>query len=189
MDLYISGGHSLCNSCLSVCKIQWKLSIPNTNEAVENYLISEVELHARVSSLDWEIVSHLERCPHFITEVPLYELCIKFALLLFDSTLPPSLSLSQTLDIEAVELLERNGNASRAASEEREEGEMARMFEEEPTNLPLGIAISHLSKTYSSGLPFRRKRVRAVKNLSLNFYEGQITAFLGHNGAGKTTTM
>lgn len=29
----------------------------------------------------------------------------------------------------------------------------------------------------------------AVKNLSLNFYEGQITSFLGHNGAGKTTTM
>ena len=29
----------------------------------------------------------------------------------------------------------------------------------------------------------------AVKNLSLNLYEGQITSFLGHNGAGKTTTM
>lgn len=23
----------------------------------------------------------------------------------------------------------------------------------------------------------------------MNFYEGQITSFLGHNGAGKTTTM
>ena len=29
----------------------------------------------------------------------------------------------------------------------------------------------------------------AVKSLSLNFYEGQITALLGHNGAGKTTVM
>ncbi len=29
----------------------------------------------------------------------------------------------------------------------------------------------------------------AVEDLSLNFYEGQITSFLGHNGAGKTTTM
>lgn len=33
------------------------------------------------------------------------------------------------------------------------------------------------------------KRDPAVKNLSLNFYEGQITALLGHNGAGKTTVM
>ncbi|NXM12555.1 ABCA1 protein, partial [Ploceus nigricollis] len=29
----------------------------------------------------------------------------------------------------------------------------------------------------------------AVDGLTLNFYEGQITSFLGHNGAGKTTTM
>lgn len=29
----------------------------------------------------------------------------------------------------------------------------------------------------------------AVDGLNLNFYEGQITSFLGHNGAGKTTTM
>lgn len=29
----------------------------------------------------------------------------------------------------------------------------------------------------------------AVKNLSLNMYDDQITVLLGHNGAGKTTTM
>lgn len=29
----------------------------------------------------------------------------------------------------------------------------------------------------------------AVKDLSLNLYEGQITVLLGHNGAGKTTTL
>ena len=29
----------------------------------------------------------------------------------------------------------------------------------------------------------------AVAGMTLNMYEGQITALLGHNGAGKTTTM
>jgi hypothetical protein len=28
-----------------------------------------------------------------------------------------------------------------------------------------------------------------VDGLTINFYEDQITSFLGHNGAGKTTTM
>jgi len=31
--------------------------------------------------------------------------------------------------------------------------------------------------------------LRAVDNLSLKMYEGQIFALLGHNGAGKTTTI
>ncbi len=63
----------------------------------------------------------------------------------------------------------------------------AAVCEDEPLGLPLGISVNNLSKIYSS--TFRRKKVTAVKNLSLNFYEGQITALLGHNGAGKTTTL
>jgi ABC-type multidrug transport system ATPase subunit len=54
--------------------------------------------------------------------------------------------------------------------------------EEDPTHLPVGVSIQNLVKIYSG-------KKRAVDNLSLNFYEGQITSFLGHNGAGKTTTM
>ena len=46
----------------------------------------------------------------------------------------------------------------------------------------LGVSIQHLSKVYDNGKV-------AVEDLTLNFYEGQITSFLGHNGAGKTTTM
>ena len=44
---------------------------------------------------------------------------------------------------------------------------------------------SFLSRLCSKG----DQRVKAVRNLSLSVYKGQITALLGHNGAGKTTTM
>lgn len=63
--------------------------------------------------------------------------------------------------------------------------------EDDPKGLPLGIAIQKLSKKFSSCRYFPRKQreTLAINDLSVNFYEGQITAFLGHNGAGKTTTM
>ncbi|XP_072260468.1 phospholipid-transporting ATPase ABCA1 isoform X4 [Pyxicephalus adspersus] len=57
------------------------------------------------------------------------------------------------------------------------------LMEEEPAHLSLGVSIQNLVKIYRNG-----KKV-AVDGLSLSFYEGQITSFLGHNGAGKTTTM
>ncbi|KAF7243621.1 ATP-binding cassette sub-family A member 12 [Varanus komodoensis] len=54
-------------------------------------------------------------------------------------------------------------------------------FEPEPTNLKAGVSLRGITKIYES------KAV--VRNLNLNFYEGNITALLGHNGAGKTTTI
>ena len=54
-------------------------------------------------------------------------------------------------------------------------------FEPEPGQAVVGIAMENLTKVFE-------KRA-AVSNLSLNFYQDQITCFLGHNGAGKTTTM
>ncbi|KAL1124646.1 hypothetical protein AAG570_001270 [Ranatra chinensis] len=60
--------------------------------------------------------------------------------------------------------------------------EGADTFEDEPEGLTCGLTISNLSKVYSNGKV-------AVNDISLNFYEGQITSFLGHNGAGKTTTI
>lgn len=56
------------------------------------------------------------------------------------------------------------------------------VYEKEPSNLPAGIKISHLKKQFT-------KHKVAVRDLSLNMFEGQITVLLGHNGAGKTTTM
>ena len=55
-------------------------------------------------------------------------------------------------------------------------------MESEPKDLPLGVSVQNLSKVYKNGKV-------AVENLSVNFYEGQLTSFLGHNGAGKTTTL
>ncbi|XP_018615172.1 ATP-binding cassette sub-family A member 1-like [Scleropages formosus] len=56
-------------------------------------------------------------------------------------------------------------------------------IEEEPAHLKPGVYINNLVKVYSHGNKL------AVDGLTLGFYEGQITSFLGHNGAGKTTTM
>ncbi|XP_007564272.1 retinal-specific ATP-binding cassette transporter isoform X1 [Poecilia formosa] len=56
-------------------------------------------------------------------------------------------------------------------------------FEQDPLGLVLGVQIQDLVKVYDgSSRP-------AVNCLSICFYEGQITSFLGHNGAGKTTTL
>ncbi|XP_062340782.1 phospholipid-transporting ATPase ABCA1-like [Osmerus eperlanus] len=55
--------------------------------------------------------------------------------------------------------------------------------EEEPSHIQPGVYIKNLVKVYSHG------KKLAVDGLTLGFYEGQITSFLGHNGAGKTTTM
>ncbi|KAK5896468.1 hypothetical protein CesoFtcFv8_009623 [Champsocephalus esox] len=56
-------------------------------------------------------------------------------------------------------------------------------MEEEPAHLEPGVYVENLVKVYTHG------KKLAVDGLTLGFYEGQITSFLGHNGAGKTTTM
>uniref|UniRef100_A0A8C3DUT2 P-type phospholipid transporter n=1 Tax=Corvus moneduloides TaxID=1196302 RepID=A0A8C3DUT2_CORMO len=53
----------------------------------------------------------------------------------------------------------------------------------EPTGLVPGVCIQNLVKIFAN------RPKPAVDGMNLTFYEGQITAFLGHNGAGKTTTM
>nr|XP_014349980.1 PREDICTED: ATP-binding cassette sub-family A member 1-like isoform X2 [Latimeria chalumnae] len=55
--------------------------------------------------------------------------------------------------------------------------------EAEPSHLKQGVSIRNLVKIYKTG------KKLAVDGLSVNFYENQVTSFLGHNGAGKTTTM
>lgn len=56
-------------------------------------------------------------------------------------------------------------------------------LEKPPPNMKAGVSIRNLIKIYKTG------KKLAVDGLSVDFYEDQITSFLGHNGAGKTTTM
>ena len=56
-------------------------------------------------------------------------------------------------------------------------------FETEPKDEKIGVQIRNMTKIYPTGNKL------AVDQLSINFYENQITSFLGHNGAGKTTTL
>ena len=49
----------------------------------------------------------------------------------------------------------------------------------------IGIKIENITKIFKQ----LGKIKKAVNNLSLNIYEGQISVLLGHNGAGKSTTI
>lgn len=50
------------------------------------------------------------------------------------------------------------------------------------------VEIENLSKDYETGF-WKKKKVRALDDLSLSVGGGQIFGFLGGNGAGKTTTI
>jgi ABC-2 type transport system ATP-binding protein len=56
------------------------------------------------------------------------------------------------------------------------------------TNSNIVIEIENLTKDYEVGF-LKKKRVRALDNLSLEVKRGEIFGFLGPNGAGKTTTL
>jgi ABC-type multidrug transport system ATPase subunit len=46
-----------------------------------------------------------------------------------------------------------------------------------------------LLQVFKQGSGISEKVTRAVDDISLDLFEGQITSLLGHNGAGKSTTM
>ncbi|CAJ0932901.1 unnamed protein product [Ranitomeya imitator] len=56
-------------------------------------------------------------------------------------------------------------------------------FEPEPPGMIPGVCVQDLVKVYQNSYK------PAVDMMNITFYEGQITAFLGHNGAGKTTVL
>ncbi|XP_061399279.1 phospholipid-transporting ATPase ABCA3-like [Musca vetustissima] len=54
-------------------------------------------------------------------------------------------------------------------------------FEPEPAGKHIGVQVRNLKKRFGDK--------QAVRGLSVNMYEDEITVLLGHNGAGKTTTI
>nr|CAD7265343.1 unnamed protein product [Timema shepardi] len=60
-------------------------------------------------------------------------------------------------------------------------------FESPPEGVKVGIEIKELRKVFYKFGGMTKKV--AVDGVTMNVYQGQITALLGHNGAGKTTTM
>uniref|UniRef100_W8AEW5 ATP-binding cassette sub-family A member 3 n=1 Tax=Ceratitis capitata TaxID=7213 RepID=W8AEW5_CERCA len=54
-------------------------------------------------------------------------------------------------------------------------------FEPEPVSKHVGLQVKNLKKRFGDKY--------AVKGVSVNMYEDEITVLLGHNGAGKTTTI
>ncbi|XP_034470227.1 retinal-specific phospholipid-transporting ATPase ABCA4-like isoform X1 [Hippoglossus hippoglossus] len=82
------------------------------------------------------------------------------------------------------ELLRKQQETPNQDEEGQDSGREGQLFfEPDPVGLVLGVQIQDLVKVFAgSSRP-------AVNCLNINFYEGQITSFLGHNGAGKTTTM
>ncbi|XP_067462482.1 retinal-specific phospholipid-transporting ATPase ABCA4-like isoform X2 [Thunnus thynnus] len=76
---------------------------------------------------------------------------------------------------------EETPNQEEEGQDSVKEGQL--FFESDPVGLVLGVQIQDLVKV------FHGRSRPAVNCLNINFYESQITSFLGHNGAGKTTTM
>ncbi|KAF7990499.1 hypothetical protein HCN44_000304 [Aphidius gifuensis] len=67
--------------------------------------------------------------------------------------------------------------------------EQKKEFEKIPAgSLKAGVQIRKLKKIYSTGF-IEKNEFHALKEVSIDFYHGEITALLGHNGAGKTTMM
>lgn len=65
----------------------------------------------------------------------------------------------------------------------QEDNDIDSVFEPPPPDAHTTIALSHVTKK------FRGTNKKAVDDLSLEIFDGQLTVLLGHNGAGKTTTM
>ncbi|KAG7301734.1 hypothetical protein JYU34_014721 [Plutella xylostella] len=73
---------------------------------------------------------------------------------------------------------------SEADSEEDRVAAPDPSYFEPPADRPVGIKLNNVTKEYGS---WYGRKFRALSNVTLDIYKGEITVLLGHNGAGKTT--
>lgn len=72
-----------------------------------------------------------------------------------------------------------------------EEGKSSIPIEGPPVDKEVGMRVRKLTKVYADAprRPIGKGKEAAVDDLTMNFYEGEITVLLGENGAGKTTLI
>ena len=63
------------------------------------------------------------------------------------------------------------------------------MNDEDTAEKPARPASAHENKVTVRGLNFYYGENRALKEVNLNLYEGQVTAFIGPSGCGKSTLL
>ena len=78
-----------------------------------------------------------------------------------------------------------------AEDKSAEDDSAAEFIEPVPASMAAqaSVVIQRLRKHFVEGRGRHKRETVAVSSLDLTFYDGQITALLGHNGAGKTTTI
>ena len=73
-------------------------------------------------------------------------------------------------------------NSNKSSSQKQKNSADIEMIETD-RNKAAGISLRKLTKCFGTGKSLKT----VVDNLTVDFYENEITGFLGHNGAGKST--
>ncbi|KAF5274074.1 hypothetical protein FQR65_LT04472 [Abscondita terminalis] len=114
----------------------------------------------------------------FIVDIILYLLITLYV----ENVMPGPYGLSKPWNFPIMGIFNKITRRSSRVIDNDEEDNLKQYSKiESAPNLNAGIQIKKLHKVFGNQ--------SAVNGLSIDIYEGQITALLGHNGAGKTTTM
>ena len=104
----------------------------------------------------------------------------------FENVIPGDFGSTKPWYFPVAWMFPENNKANQVESDETNLEKNAYLEDESIYSLRnIGIKIMGIGKNFKQ----LGKIKNAVKNLSLNIYEGQISVLLGHNGAGKRYTI